>query len=331
MRPISTRLYRCFHAGIAAVLVAATSDGAVAQNYPVKPIRLIVPAAPGSTADIESRFVAQELAKALGQPVVVENEAGAGGTIGTRELAHSAADGYTIGSVSQGTLVFDQAIYPKPGYDTLKDFAPIALLGRAPNVMVVHPSNPASTAADVIAAAKSKPGTSTFSTGGSGTSHHLSGVLFGRATGTDLVHVPYKSAPQAVLAVMSNEVTMGFVNIPLVIGQIRSGRLKALAVTSLERSPLMPSVPTLDEQGVKDFEVNAWGGFVAPAGTRPDIIARLNEELIRILASAEAKQKLEPLGFDLPPPLSPAAFSKLIADDLTRWVPVVKATRANAD
>jgi tripartite-type tricarboxylate transporter receptor subunit TctC len=130
---------------------------------------------------------------------------------------------------------------------------------------------------------------------------------------------------------MSNEVTMGFFNIPLVIGQIRSGRLKALAVTSLERSPLMPSVPTLDEQGVKGLRGERVGGFVAPAGTRPDIIARLNEELIRILASAEAKQKLEPLGFDLPPPLSPAAFSKLIADDLTRWVPVVKASRANAD
>jgi tripartite-type tricarboxylate transporter receptor subunit TctC len=303
----------------------------LAETYPVKPIRLIVPAAPGSTADIESRFLAQELAKALGQPVVVENEAGAGGTIGTRELARSAPDGYTIGSASQGTLVFDQAIYPKPGYDTLKDFAPIALLGRAPNVMVVHRSNPASTAVDVIAAAKSHPGVSTFSSGGSGTSHHLSGVLFGRATGTDLVHVPYRSAPQAVLAVVSNEVTMGFFNIPLVIGQIKSGKLKALAVTSLERSPLLPSVPTLDEQGVKEYEVNPWGGFVAPAGTPPEIIERLNGELTKILASAEAKEKLEALGFDLPPPLTPAAFTRLIADDLTRWLPVVKAIRAKAD
>jgi tripartite-type tricarboxylate transporter receptor subunit TctC len=331
MSPISTRLYRCFHAGIAAVLVTATSDGAVAQTYPVKPIRLIVPAAPGSTADIESRFVAQELSEALGKAVVVENKAGAGGTIGTRELARAAPDGYTIGFASQGTLVFDQAIYAKPSYNSLKDFAPIALLGRTPNVMVVHPSDPASTPADVIAVAKLKAGTLTFSSGGSGTSHHLSGVLFGRATGTDLVHVPYKSAPQAVLAVMSNEVTMGFFNIPLVIGQIKQGKLKALAVTSMERSPLLPSVPTLDEQGIKDYEVNAWAGFVAPAGTPPEIVGRLNAVLIKIFASAEMKEKLEPQGFDLPPPLSPAAFSKLIADDLTRWVPVVKASRANAD
>ena len=330
MRPIAMTLRRCFHAGIAAVLVA-TSDGALPQTYPVKPIRLIVPSAPGSTADIGSRFVAQELSKALGQPVIVENKPGAGGTIGTAELAHAAPDGYTIGFASQGTLVFDHAIYAKPGYNSRKDFTPIALLGRAPNVMVVNPSNPASTAADIVAAAKSKPGTLTFSSGGSGTSHHLSGVLFGRATGTDLVHVPYRSAPQAVLAVTSNEVKMGFFNIPLVIGQIKNGRLKALAVTSLERSPLLPNVPTLDEQGVKDYEVNAWGGFVAPAGTPPEIVGRLNAALIRIFAGAEANERLEPLGFDLLPPLTPAEFAKLIADDLTRWLPVVKASRAKAD
>ena len=214
------RLSRCFHAGIAAVVVAA-SGGASPQPYPAKPIRLIVPLAPGSTADIASRFTAQELSKALGQPVVVENKTGAGGAIGTRGLARAAADGYTIGFASQGTLVFDQGIYAKPGYNSLKDFAPIAMLGRAPNVMVVHPSNRASTAADIITVAKSRPGTLTFSSGGSGTSQHLAGVLLGRTTGTDLVHVPYTSAPQAVLAVMSNEVTMGFFNIPIVISQIK--------------------------------------------------------------------------------------------------------------
>jgi len=329
MRPLSMRLRRCWCTGIAVAFVA--SGGALAQTYPVKPIRLIVPLGPGSTADIGSRFVAQELSKALGQPVVVENKAGAGGMIGTRELARAAPDGYTIGFASQGTLVFDQATYAKPGYNSLKDFSPIALLGRASNVMVVHPSNKASTAADIIAIAKSKPGAVTFASGGSGTSHHLSGVLFGRATGTNLVHVPYRSAPQAVLAVMSNQVTTGFFNIPLVIGQIRDGRLRALGVTSLERSPLLPSVPTLDEQGIKGYEVDAWGGYVAPAGTPREIVDRLNAELIKIFASAETKQTLEPQGFDLSPPLTPAAFAKLISDDLTYWIPVVKASRAKAD
>jgi tripartite-type tricarboxylate transporter receptor subunit TctC len=306
------------------------SGGALAQTYPAKPIRLIVPFSPGSTADIASRFTAQELAKALGQPVVVENKAGAGGMIGTRELARAAPDGYTIGFASQGTLVFNQGIYAKPGYNSLKDFAPIAVLGRAPDVMVVNPSNTASTAADIISVAKSRPGTLTFSSGGSGTSQHLSGVLFGRATGINLVHVPYKSAPQAVLAVISNEVTMGFLNIPLVIGQIRNGKLRALGVTSLERSSLLPTVPTLDEQGIKGYKVDAWGGFVAPAGTPPEIVGRLNYELIKIFASAEAKQKLEPQGFDLSPPLTPAAFTKLIADDLTYWAPIVKGSSAKA-
>ena len=226
--------------------------------------------------------------------------------------------------------MFNQGIYAKPGYDSVKDFAPIALLGRVSNVMVVHPSSAASTPADIIAVAKSKPGTVTFSSGGSGTSHHLSGVLFARATGTDLVHVPYNSTPQAVLAVMKNEVMLGFFNTPMVIGQIKDGRLKALGVTSLTRSSLLPGVPTLDEQGIKGYEVDAWAGFVAPAGTPPAIVGRLNAELIKIFASAEAKEKLGSQGFDLSPPLTSAAFSQLIADDLTRWVPIVKASGAKA-
>jgi len=328
MRRISTKLSRHFYAGFAAALLA-TFGGAWAA-YPAKPILLIVPVAPGSTADIVSRFTAEELSRALGQPVVVENKPGAGGTIGTADLARAAPDGYTIGFVSQSTLVFDQGIYAKPRYDSVKDFAPIALLGRASNVLVVHPSTAASTPADIIAAAKSKPGTVTFSSGGSGTSHHLSGVLFARATGIELVHVPYSSAPQGVLAVMKNEVTLGFFNTPMVIGQIKDGRLKALGVTSLTRSSLLPGVPTLDEQGIKGYEVDAWAGFVAPAGTPPEIVGRLNAELIKIFASAEAEEKLGSQGFELSPPLTPAAFRQLIADDLTRWVPIVKASGAKA-
>ena len=324
------KLRRWFHACIA-VTVGATSAGVVAQPYPKKPIRLIVPVAAGSTADIGSRYAAQELSKALGQPVVVENRPGAGGAIGTAELARAAPDGYTIGFVSQGTLVFNQAIYARPGYDSRKDFAPIALLGRAPDVMVVHPSARASTVTDIIALAKAKPGILTFASGGSGTSHHLAGVLFSRATGTDLVHVPYKSTPQGVLAVMRNEVTMGFFNIPIVIGQIKDGKLKALGVTSLARSPLLPDVPTLDELGLKGYEVNSWAGFVAPAGIPREIVERLNADLVRILTSAEARKKLEPQGFELAPPLSPDAFRQLIADDLAAWIPVVKASGVKAN
>ena len=316
---------------VACLALAATAGAAAAQTYPSKPIRLIVPLAAGSTADIVSRYAGLELGKALGQPVVVENKTGAGGTIAMAELARSAPDGYTIAFASQGTLVFNQAIYSKPGYDSIKDFRPVAFIGGVSNVMIVPPTSTAKSPADIIAAAKAKPGELTFSSGGAGTSHHLSGVLFGRVTGTDLVHVPYKGAPQGVLAVMSGEVAMGFFNTPTVIGQIKDGKVKALGVTSLTRSPLLPGVPTLDEQGVKGYEVNTWFGFVAPAGTPPEIVDRLNREINRIFASADAKEKLGPQGFDLAPPMTPAAFAKVIADDLGKWVPIVKASGAKAD
>ncbi|MCC7217247.1 MAG: tripartite tricarboxylate transporter substrate binding protein, partial [Burkholderiales bacterium] len=300
-------------AGVAAVLAAGT---AIAQGYPTKPIRLLVPLAAGSTADIVSRFAGQELSKALGQPVVIENKPGAGGTIAMAELARAAPDGYTIAFASQGTLVFNQAIYAKPGYDSVKDFAPVAFVGGVSNVMIVPPASTATKPTDMVAAAKAKPGEVTFSSGGAGTSHHLSGVLFGQITGTQLVHVPYKGAPQGVQAVMAGEVAMGFFNTPTVIAQIKGGSVKPLGVTSLARSPLLPNVPTLDEQGIKGYEVNTWFGFVAPAGTPPDVVARLNTEFNRIFASAEAKEKLGPQGFDLAPPMAPAAFGKIITDDL---------------
>ena len=311
--------------------LALAAGTAIAQPYPNKPIRLLVPLAAGSTADIVSRFAGQELGRAIGQSVVVENKPGAGGTIAMAELARSAADGYTIAFASQGTLVFNQAIYSKPGYDSVKDFQPVAFVGGVSNVMIVPASSAAKSPADVIAAAKAKPGQLTFSSGGAGTSHHLSGVLFGRVTGTELVHVPYKGAPQGVLAVLAGEVAMGFFNTPTVISQIKDGKVRALGVTSLKRSPLLPDVPTLDEQGVKGYEVNTWFGFVAPAGTPSAIVEKLNFELNRVFASAEAKDKLGPQGFELAPPMSPAAFSRLVADDLAKWVPIVKASGAKAD
>ena len=324
------KLLRCALLGIAGVVVSVSS-GVMAQEYPVKPIRLIVPLGAGSTADIASRFTAAELSKALGQPVVVVNRPGAGGAIGTLELARALPDGYTIGFASQGTLVFNQGIRTHPGYDSRRDFAPIALLGRASNVMVVHSGSAATAPADIVALAKSAPSTITFSSGGSGTSHHLSGVLFARATGIELVHVAYRSASQAVLAVMKREVSLGFFNTPMVINQIREGTLKAIGVTSARRSPLLPNVPTIQEQGVAGLEMNTWGGYVGPAGTPPEVVARLNAELTAIFASASARERLAAQGFDLSAPMTPGAFANLIADDMARWVPVVKAAGAKAD
>ncbi|MFZ4759051.1 MAG: Bug family tripartite tricarboxylate transporter substrate binding protein, partial [Burkholderiaceae bacterium] len=240
----STPTRRHLAAWMLALSATAFTGVAQAQGaWPARPIKLLVPLAAGSTADIVSRTVGTELAKSLGQPVVVENKAGAGGTIAMAELARSAPDGYTISFASQGTLVFNQALYAKPGYDSATDFAPIAFVGGVSNVMIVHPKHPAKTPRDVADAARAKPGELTFSSGGSGTSHHLSGVLFAQTTGTQLLHVPYKGAPQGILAVMSEEVVMGFFNTPTVIAQIKDGRLKALGVTSLQRSPLLPDVP----------------------------------------------------------------------------------------
>jgi len=310
-------------------LLGAT--GAMAQAYPARPIRILVPLAAGSTADILSRAIGEELAKELGQAFVIDNKPGAGGSIAMAELAHAAADGYTIGFASQGTLVFNLSLYSKPGYDSIKDFAPILLLGGVSNVMVVPPASRVRNALEVIAAARARPGGLSFSSGGSGTSHHLSGVLFGQMTGTELLHVPYKGAPQGILAVMSGEVDMGFYNTPTVLNQIRSGKLKALAVTSLTRSPLLPEVPTLDASGVKGYEINTWFGFVAPTGTPPEVVAKLYRGSAKVLAMAAIRDKLAGQGVEIAPDPSPAAFSKLIGDDLAKWPAVIKASGAKVD
>jgi len=304
---------------------------AQAQTYPSRPIKLLVPLAAGSTADIVSRLVGTELAKALGQPVVVDNKPGAGGTIAMAELARATADGYTIAYASQGTLVFNQALYQRPGYDSVKDFAPIYLVGGVSNVMVVSPNSSANSVLDVVAAAKAKPGQLSFSSGGSGTSHHLSGVLFSQMTGTELLHVPYRGAPQGILAVMSGEVSVGFFNTPTVINQIKSGKLKALGVTSVDRSALMPQVPTLDASGVKGYEVNTWFGFMAPAGTPTDIVNRLHTQIGKILSQPAIRENLAAQGFDLAPLQPPAALGALIREDLAKWPSIIKASGATVD
>ena len=315
----------------AAVMIGSLPAPVRAEDWPARPIRLLVPLAAGSTADIASRAVGAELSTALGQPVVVENKPGAGGTIAMAEVARAAPDGYTISFASQGTLVFNQALYSRPGYDSMTDFEPIALLGGVSNVMIVHPSNPATSVADVIAAIKAKPEGMTFSSGGSGTSHHLSGVLFSQMTGTKLLHVPYKGAPQGILAVMSGEVDMGFFNTPTVIKQVRGGLLKALAVTSLEPSPQMPGTPTLDASGVKGYEVNTWFGFVAPKGTPAKVIERMHAAIQAAVARPDLRDKLLGQGFELAPAAPPSAFGTILKDDLAKWVPLVKASGAKVD
>ncbi|HTE39116.1 MAG TPA: tripartite tricarboxylate transporter substrate-binding protein [Reyranella sp.] len=276
----------------------ALPAAARADTWPSKPIRLIVPLAPGATADIVARIFADELSKALGQNVVVDNKTGAGGTIATAEAARAAPDGYTIALVSQGTMVFNIGLYKNPGYDPLKNLMLLAVSGGVSNVLIVHPSNPAKTVADVLAQARAKPGEYTYSSGGVGTSHHMSGVLLELRTGLKLQHVPYRATPAGIMAVVNGEVQMGLFNTPTVLGQIKAGTLKALAVTSEKRSTLLPDLPTMIEAGVKDYVVDTWMGFAAPAGVPDAVAVRLNAELNRIAYLPPIREKMQAQGIE---------------------------------
>ncbi len=306
-------------------------SAAWAADWPERTIRMIVPFAAGSGADTVGRIFAEELAKALGQAVVVDNKGGAGGVIGTTEGARAPADGYTLLLTSQGTMVFNMGLYKAPGYDPLKDFAPVATTGVLPNVMVVAPTNLATTVADVIAQAKAKPDQLTYGSSGVGSSLHMSGVTLEQRAGIKLQHVPYRGAPAAVLAVINGEVTMGFFNAPTVLGQIKAGKLKALAVTSKDRTVMLPDMPTMMEAGIPDFVVAGWLGYAVPANTPPAIVTRLNTEINRIAQIPAVKEKFLVQGFEILPPSSPEAARKLIADDQAIWLPIIAASGAKAE
>ncbi|WP_289298051.1 tripartite tricarboxylate transporter substrate-binding protein [uncultured Reyranella sp.] len=307
------------------------SAPARAADWPERPIRMIIPFAAGAGADTVGRTFGEELAKALGQPVVIDNKGGAGGLLGTAEGARAPADGYTLLLTSQGATVFNMGLYKSPGYDPLKDLIPIATTGILTNVMVVSTANPANTVADVIAQARAKPGELTYGSSGVGSSLHMSGVILEQRTGVKLQHVPYRGAPAAVLAVMNGEVTMGFFNAPTVVGQIKAGKLKALAVTTKDRSVIMPEVLTMMEAGVPDFVVATWLGFAVPNGTPAPIVARLNAEIGRIAQMPQVKEKLLVQGFEVLPPDTPAAARKLIVDDQALWLPIIKQSGATAE
>ena len=315
---------------LAAALVI-TSAAASAQTWPAKPIRLIVPLAPGATADIIARIYADELGKALGQTIVVDNKTGAGGTIATAEASRAAPDGYTMILISQGTVVFNIGLYPKPGYDPTKDFDAVALAGSVSNVLVLHPDNPAKTVADVVAQAREKPGEYTYSSGGTGTSHHMSALLFERDTGVKMQHVPYRTTPAGIMGVANGEVKMGFFNTPTVVSLIKGGKLKAIAITSEQRSALLPEVPTMVEQGVKGHVFNTWMGFAMPKGAPPAVVSKLNAEFLRIARLPAVLEKTRAQGIDMMPPEPPAAVDKLVRDELALWVPIIKASGASAE
>jgi len=301
-----------------------------AQGYPAKPIRIVVPFPPGGATDILARAVAQKLTDAWGQAVVVDNRPGAGGNIGSEIVAKAAPDGYTLEMGTVGTHAINASLYAKMPYDHVKDFAPVILVAGVPNVLVVNPSLPVSSVQELIAYAKANPGKLNFASSGNGTSIHLAGELFKVMAGVQMTHIPYKGSAPALQDLIGGQVQLMFDNLPPSLPHIKAGKLRALAVTSATRSSALPDTPTIAESGLPGFEASSWFGVLAPAGTPPAIIARLNAEIGAWLASAEAKEKMLALGANIGGG-SPEDFARHIAAETAKWQKVVKASGAKVD
>jgi tripartite-type tricarboxylate transporter receptor subunit TctC len=304
---------------------------AQAQQWPNRTIRMIVPYAPGATGDIGGRLYGEELSKSLGQSVVIDNKTGAGGTIAMAELARAAPDGYTLGVIAQGLLVYNLGLYKNPGYDPFKDLIILSINLSVANVLILHPSNPAKSVADVIQQAQARNGEFTFSSGGIGTSHHMSGVLLEMRSGVKMTHVPYRATPAGIQAVVNGEVAMGMFNMPTVVSLIRSGKLKAIAVTGDRRVEQFPELPTMIEAGFKDFVVDTWLGFGAPAALPRPLVTRLNGEFNRITEDPAMRKKMIDQGITLWPSRSPEEAMKFLRQDSDFWLPIIKASGASAE
>ena len=303
---------------------------AIAQSYPNKPIRLILGTAPGGPIDFAARLAAQKLTEAFGQSVVVDNRAGAGGTIGTEYVARATPDGYTLLMASAATLCIAPALYPKIHYDTLKDFAPVSTVAAVSYVIVVNPGIPAKTAAEFIALAKTRPGQLRFGSAGSGSVTHLAVELFRSMAGIEVVHVPYKGAGPAMIDLLGGQLDFMFDSLLTSTPLLKAGRLRALAQTGATRSPVLPDVPTVAEAVLPGYDVSTWFGLVAPAGTPREIVAKLNAAIVRGLNNAETRERLLAQGIE-PIGDSAAAFAKRLREDLPKWANVVKISGAKVD
>ena len=316
-------------AKILMVALALAAGGAIAQSYPSKAIRFIVPWPPGGGADVLSRIVSPKLGEALGQQVVIDNRGGAAGNIGAEMAAKSPPDGYTIVFAYAGTHAINPSIYSKLPFKE-SDFAPIIWTAEVPQVLVVHPSLPAKNVKDVIALAKAKPDQLSYGSSGSGAMNHLTGALFTMMTNTKIVHVPYKGGGPAAIALLSGEISMIFGEPATVVQQIKAGKVRAIAVTSTKRALALPDLPTIAESGVPGYEVTSWNAILAPAGTSKEIIARLNAEFNKIIAAPEMRQRLIDNGFE-PVGGPPEKAGEKIHSEIAKWAPVVKAAGIKVD
>src|SRR4051812_2712706 len=314
---------------IGLAVAALVAGSAIAQNYPVKPIRVIVPFPAGGGIDAVARLLALKLSESLGQSVVIDNRSGASGTVGTEAVAKSAADGHTL-LATFASHAQNASLYPKLGYDTVKDFAPITLIATVPNILVINPALPVKTVRDLIALAQKRPGEILYASIGNGTPSHLSAELFDTMASIKMTHVAYKGAAPSIIALISGETQLTFTTVLVAMPHIKSGRLRALGVASLKRSPVLPELPTIDEAGVRGYESNAWYGLLAPAKTPPAIVEQLHRETVKVLQLPDVRDNLRNQGAE-PVGSTPREFAAIINDEIEKWRKVVQATGVKAD
>jgi tripartite-type tricarboxylate transporter receptor subunit TctC len=315
---------------VLALAPLATSTANAQAAWPARPIHIVVPFTPGGSTDILARSIGKELQDAWGQPVVIENVPGAGGSIGADKVARSIADGYTLLMGHIGTLAVNPSLYPNLPYDPVKSFAPVAWVARVPNLLVVHPSVPARTVKELVALAKTRPGQLAYGSGGNGSAANLASEYFKLQTGTSLLHIPYRGTAPAVTDLVGGQIQVLFTGAPAVLSQIRNGQLRALAVSSPTRLEALPSLPTVAESGYKGFEADQWYGVVAPAGTPREVIAKLNAQINQSLNSAALKARMVSEGA-VASPATPEAFGAHIAREIARWQPVIRSGRVKTE
>jgi tripartite-type tricarboxylate transporter receptor subunit TctC len=315
---------------VALSMALASSIGVAAETWPAKPVRIIVPFPPGSSPDLVARMLTDKLAQALGEPVIVENKPGAGGNLGTGQVAKAAPDGYTLGLSIPGPLAVNTVLYKKMEYDPFKELAPITLVALSPNVLVVDPKLGVNTVKEFVDYVKARPGKLNYGSVGNGSASHLTMELLKMRSGMDIVHVPYPGSPQVNTAILSGQIQAGFVVPGTAMPLAQAGRLKALAVTSSVRSVVAPELPTVAEAGFAGFESSAWIGMVAPAGTPKAIIERLSHELVAIIRSEDVREKMHRIYFQ-PVGTAPEGLSILMRAERDRWAKVIKQSGASAD
>lgn len=310
--------------------MALLSLTAMAQEWPTKPIRLVVTFPPGGSSDAAARIVAPRLAERLGQPVVVDNRPGAGGGVGLDLVAKSPADGYTIVLASAGGLTANPSLYKSLPYDPARDFAPITLFGTSPFVLLAHPSLPAASVADVLKMASGQPGRLSYASGGNGTAMHLSGELLKSMGRVHIVHIPYRGSGPALMAVIGGETQLAVADITTAAAQIKSGRVKVLGVMGKDRSPLAPDIPTLNETGLRGYDSAGWFGILAPAQTPPAVVQRLNTDITAVLRSAEVRERFASAGLE-PLPSTSEEMATLMKSETQKWSRVIKESGASVD